>query len=327
MARMTPMKEDQNDKRYLRDTTQNLCTAAYGASVPFFFNKYGGAIDLVGQYHGGTCFIVSNGPSLNNINLDLLKTPGVMIMSLNNGPSTLLNRGIVPNFWTCVDQPSRFIKQIWLNPAIQKFIPTASFDKDLWDNEEWKPLNDSMGIATPAQCPNVIGFRRNEKFAGHRFFTETSFNWGCHKDHGGCRTVLLPAIRIPYMLGFRRVFLLGVDLHMSDSAKYHFNEGRTVSAIRNNEHTYKRIIEEYGPNIRAAADKLGYKIYNCNPDSALKAFEHMPFTDAVTEATGVCWPRPEADTRGMYVEWSEKVGTTRDQAMQKTGLVPPAPKA
>jgi hypothetical protein len=319
MPRMTPLSPDKNDESVLRNMAREFGHANYGAHVPFFYSRYGAEVDIVGQYHGAACFLVSNGPSLLKMDLNKLKQPGVMIFSLNNGASTLLQKGITPNFWTCVDQPSRFVKQIWLNPEITKFIPTATLDKDLWDNEEWKPLQESVGVKYPRDCPNVIGYKRNEKFAAHRFFTEASFNWGCHKKWGGCRTVLLPSIRIPFMLGFRRLYLCGVDLNMSETDKYHFKEGRTRGAIKNNQHTYKRIITEYGPGIKKEADKLGYQIYNCNPDSALKCFPHMSFDDAIKKELELCSPKKNITTEGMYVEWSKKVGMTREQAMKSTG--------
>jgi len=319
MPRMTPLGNDRNDETFLRNSAREFGHANFGATTPMFFSRYGAPVDLIGNYYGGTCFLVSNGPSLLDLDLKKLKTPGVMIFAINNGASTLLQHGITPHFWTCVDQPSRFVRQIWLNPAIQKFIPTATFDKELWDNEEWKPLADSMNIKFPKDCPNVIGYKRNEKFAAHRFMTEASFNWGCHKKWGGCRTVLLPAMRIPYMLGFRKLNLIGVDLNMTEEDKYHFDEGRTKAAIKNNQNTYKRIINEYGPGIKDGADKLGYEIFNCNKDSALNCFPHKSFDDAIKEERIRMGMVKRISTAGMYVEWKKKSGMTKEQALKSTG--------
>jgi len=328
MPRMAPLMADKNDERILRDMNKEFGHAEYGAHVPFFFSRYGSPVDIIGAYHGATCFLVSNGPSLMDVDLELLKRPGIMVMTLNNGPSTLLSYGITPNFWVSVDQPSRFVKQIWLNPGVAKFIPTSSFNKPLWDNEpeSWGPLlkEDERGRKTqmyPNDCPNVIGYKRNEKFAKHRFFTESSFNWGCHKKHGGCRTVLLPGIRIPYMLGFRRLYMLGVDLKMTEDSKYHFNEGRTKGACKGNTNTYNRIISEYGPGVKEFADKAGYEIYNCNPDSGLKCFEFRDFEETIEELTEqYALHKGEVSTEGMYLEWSKKEGLTYEQARDKVGL-------
>jgi hypothetical protein len=307
MARMTPMKEDKNDIRNHRDL--HMGSPEFMEHVPMFFNKHRAPVDMTGIYQGATCFLVSNGPSLAKLDLNLLKTPGVMIMSLNNGPVSLLKNNITPNFWTCVDQPSRFVKQIWQNPGITKFIPMATYDKPLWDNENWGQLGKN-----PSDCPNVIGYMRNEKFAGHRFFTESSFNWGCHKDFGGCRSVLLPSMRIPFVLGFRKLYLVGVDMNMTPDQKYHFEEGRTSGAVKCNNATYERFIKEYGPEVKKAADKLGYQIFNCNPESKLTCFPHVNFEDAIKDVKTSYGPADNIKSKGMYIEWDIKAGLTREQA-------------
>ena len=315
------MGVDAKDGAALRDLPHEFAEPRFGAHTPFFYTRDGASLDLVGLYRDAACFMVSNGPSLKNLDLDLLKKPGIMTLAINNGAATLLERGITPDFWVCVDQPSRFVKQIWTNPGIMKFIPMASFDKDLWDNEDWGPMSKHGGPRKPYQCPNVIGYRRNEKFAAHRFFTEASINWGCHKRWGGCRTVLLPAIRIPHLLGFRRLYMLGVDLNMTQDGAYHFDEGRTKHAVSNNTKTYKRILEEYGPGMAAQAPKVGYNIYNCNKSSALKCFQYVPFDKAIEAEGALCGPTEKIQTRGMYVEWNKKKNLTREQAMAKTGAL------
>jgi hypothetical protein len=305
---MTPMAEDKNDKSML----WNMEVERPASFTPMFYTASRTNLMLENQWQGQSCFLVSNGPSLKKLDLSLLKKPGVIIISLNNGPTTLMQHGITPNFWTCVDQPSRFIKQLWLNPGITKFVPMASFDKPLWDNEAWRPLDRRV-----KDCPNVVGYCRNEKFAPHRFFSESSINWGCHQKYGGCRTVLLPAMRIPFILGFRTLYLVGVDLHMDEKNNYHFDEGRTKGAIKCNNNTYKRIIEEYGPGIKKYGTQLGYSIFNCNPDSKLKCFDHKPFAQAVADATAACGPSEKIQSAGMYIVWDEKSKLTREQAMQQ----------
>ena len=180
MPRWTPMCDDKKCKEKYRDT--QIGHPDYNEYVPMFFNKYRNPLSLEGRYCGASAFLVSNGTSLSTLDLNLLKRPGVMMLSMNNGASTLFKYGITPQLWTCVDDAGRFIKQIWLNPAITKFVPFSFFDKDayLWDNDNWCELKSKSGnkesSITVADCPNVIGYMRNNKFAGHRYFTESSFN-------------------------------------------------------------------------------------------------------------------------------------------------------
>ena len=156
-----------------------------------------------------------------------------------------------------VDEPSRFSLSMWLDPTVQKFVPMGHFEKPLWDNRllREEPADAELPGAGPSapdalwrqrwelagmklgDCPNVIGYRRNEKFHAPRFLHEETVNWGNHKKYGGGRSVLLAALRILFLLGFRRVYLLGVDFEMTPERKYHFPEDRSAAAIQNNHST------------------------------------------------------------------------------------------
>jgi hypothetical protein len=118
--RQRSLRIDKNDDGafrhpYGRNTNMNM-DSEFGQHIPFFFTREGSAIDLVGQYKGRSAFLICNGPSFVKLNRNLLSEPGVMTFGINNGPKTFR-----PNFWTCVDDPVRFLKSIWLDPKITKF--------------------------------------------------------------------------------------------------------------------------------------------------------------------------------------------------------------
>lgn len=279
----------------------------------FFYLKDKTPYYINNMYEGESCFLFSNGPSITSgyYNLELLKNPGIQIMSVNNGASTLLKIGITPDFWTCVDEPSRFVRQIWFNSKIIKFVPFCLMNKTLWDNEKWCKLNTKV-----RDCSNVVGYFRNGKFEASKFFKTERLNWGCDEQYGGCRSVLLTAIRILQLLGFKEIFLLGVDMTMSKSNKYHFEEGRTPHAVRNNKNTYRRFINEYGPEIEKESRKIGFKIYNCNPESRLRCFEFADFHDVANKISKKCEPVHEIQTEGMYVAYKHKVRMDRNRAVE-----------
>lgn len=315
MPRFWSLNEAKDDDHVLRhgytqhegtdcgDPTMNG-TYQFGQYCPMFFNREGATIPLEGMYRGGTCFLIGGGPSLAKIDQQQMTKPGVLTFAMNNSVKV-----IRPNMWTCVDDPSRFLYSIWKDPKIMKFVPMAHFTKELWDStnrfgvDNWKKAPELVHA-----CPNVWGYRRNEKFAAHRFLTENTINWGCHKDFGGCRSVMLAAFRIIYLLGIRRLFLVGVDLNMSaDQGGYAFAEGRSKGAINNNNATYARMIKEYFPTLKPHFDKAGFQVFNCNPDSALKVFPHVPYEEAIKIATTDCGDTSKEKTEGMYLKMSEKV--------------------
>lgn len=268
------------------------------------------AVAFFNRYQGASCFICANGPSMGSLDLSLLRSPGIMTMAFNNGVSTLLMNGVTPDFWTCMDQPCKFVKQMWLNPKIVKLLPDRLMNSPLWDNEKWEDMR-----LTPYDCPNTLKYKRNADFNADMFFLEPTINWGCSKEHGGCRSVLLASIKLMYILGFRHVYLLGVDLEMTLEKKYHFDEQRSPGSIKQNNNTYHKIITEYGPGIAASAKRIGMNIYNCNPTSKLTAFPYVPFEEAVQKATSLMGSVKTIQTKGMYVLYEDKVRMNREEAI------------
>ena len=310
MTRMTSLNKDRNDENALswgRYKNMGACVAGeYYQHNPFFFTREGAEVGLIGQYRGASAFIVASGPSFKDVDKHKVAQAGVWAMTLNNAVASF--RG---NAACIVDDPCRFTFSLWLDPKIQKFVPKSAFGKPLWDNrlltlpdgtkrQMWQPAQVKVG-----DCPNVIGYRRNEKFIASRFLYEDTINWGCHKKWGGGRSVLLAAMRITFLLGFRKVYLFGVDFEMSEDKKYHFNEERTPGAIRGNMSTYakmKQWFAELQPHLLAE----NFVVKNCNPDSQLDAFPKMTADEAIAEATGSLGDVNAERTMGMYATYEEK---------------------
>ena len=292
---------DRKDDEFFRHPHGRDNNVAYvnefNQSVPFFFTREGSEIDLIGQYRGGPVFLICNGPSFANLDKNLLRKPGIMTFGLNNGPKTFR-----PDLWTCVDDPTRFLKSIWIDPKIMKFIPQAHFEKPIFDNNTWNMTSLLVG-----DCPNVIGYRRNEKFNAESFLFENTLNWGSSKEFGGTRSVMLPALRISYLLGFRTVFLLGCDMKMSESYTYHFDEQRDQGAVKGNMNYYDRLKHEYLPSLKPVFAILGFNVYNCNLDSELKVFDFVRFEDAVEYATKAIGNVENERSWGMYSKPKEKL--------------------
>jgi hypothetical protein len=293
-------QEDRNDDAalrhpYGRDNSMNI-DSDFKQHIPFFFTREGSEIDLVGLYRGRSAFLICNGPSFAKLDRNLLNMPGVMTFGINNGPKTFR-----PNFWTCVDSPERFLKSIWLDSKIMKFVPQAHFEKSIFDNEKWEMTNIRVG-----ECPNVVGYRRNEKFVASRFLSEVTLNWGNHGNLGGGRSVMLPSVRILHLLGFRKIYLLGCDMKMSETYTYHFDEQRAKGAVNCNNSTYDRLKEEYFPQLKPYFDESGLKVFNCNPESNLKVFPHISFEEAIKEATFKLGDVKNERVYGMYSKSEEK---------------------
>jgi hypothetical protein len=132
--------------------------------------------------------------------------------------------------------------------------------------------------AMVANMPNVICFNRGTGM--EKFIESPWFAFGEPHKKDGVRSVMLPAIKALYWLGFSRIYLLGCDFNMSKEAGYHFDQGRSDKAIENNNRAYQKM-SEWMPKIRQETESRGVKIYNCNKDSNLKAFEYRSFSEAI----------------------------------------------
>ena len=253
---------------------------------------------------GGTAFLIGGGPSF--MALDPQPLSSRWTFTLNNGPATFRSSA------NCtVDDPSRFSLSIWLDPTIMKFTPMAHFEKRLWDNRrlkidgEWEQKWELSPLRV-GDCPNVVGYRRNEKFHAPRWLYEETINWGNHAKYGGGRSVLLAAMRILFLLGFRRVYLLGVDFEMTSEKKYHFPEDRHDGAIRGNMKTYAKL-QRWFTELQPYFLKEGFIVKNCNPASKLTAFPFMPYEEALEEAAAHVGDYRNERTVGMYRKRDEKL--------------------
>lgn len=274
-------------------------------SPPLLFNKDKLPLFIADSFCGRSVFLIASGPSFLALDHTKLRQPGIVTMGLNNSARTFR-----PNLWTSVDSPDHWLKSIWLDPSIQKFVPLSHVEKKIFDSDAWRHLDVTVG-----DCPNVVFYKRNEHFQAKQWLWEDTINWGNHKDHGGGRSIMLAAIRILFILGFRRVYLLGCDFNMSPEAKYHFEQDRNKGSVRGNQETYAKL-NQWFTQLRPLFEREDFNVLNCNPQSNLKAFDFIGFDDAINEAlshfrfTDVTKER----TRGLYeTETREKEeGTGRD---------------
>ena len=323
------LQRDDNDWQALRWNGMEHHGWQYSRfcqSSPMFFTAEGHNLWMGDTYRGRSLFLVSSGPSTKKLDLQKLKAPGIITMGLNNSPKVFR-----PNLWTCVDSPSSFLRSIWLDPTIQKFAPICSVDKHIFDNDSiavrkepgGQILRDEAGAAIiddaagkflqrpngeplrVRDCPNMVYFRRNEHFRANQYLWEDTMNWGNHGDLGGARSVFLVVIRLAYLLGFRKVYLLGVDFDMSPEKGYAFKQARNPGSIKGNQETYEKLVERF-TELKPIFDAEGFEVFQCNKDSRFKVFPHVSYKDALAAATEEfsCGGAPincaEENTEGLY---------------------------
>lgn len=302
-------KTDHTQLRHGRDRNVGYLVGKYIQTPPMIFSRDAHPIWLGDVYRGSSCFLIAGGPSFAKVeNKDLLSQPGFITMGMNNSVKSYR-----PNLWCCVDDPTHFMKSIWLDPKITKFVPFAHASKSIFDNEEWKEMDIVVG-----DCPNVMYYRRNENFDHENFLFEDTMNWGNHSKWGGGRSVFLPSIRLLFFLGIRRVFLLGVDFKMSEKYTYHFDQNRSKGSVKGNNSTYEKLKDRFRL-LKPVFEDNGFYIYNCNPDSALEVFPKISFEEAIEMATADMPDINKERTEGLYDRKSKekKSNTSKKDKIKK----------
>ena len=241
-------------------------------------------------------FLVCGGPSAKQQDLGLLEQRGIFSLAINNMAGYYR-----ASAFTCSDPPKKFHNGIWLDPRVMKIIPVPKMRERRGAlrekvGDEFKDLViDDKKIAS-CHCPNLWGFdRRSWMKPDDSFFTEDTATWGNH-DAGVMRTgekktvcTMLLGLRLLYYLGSRRIYLVGVDFKMDHEVglydNYAFGEERQQGAVNTNNSQYS-VVNEWLVKMQKddVFSKFGLEIYNCNSNSHLRAFEHVPFQDAVDDA-------------------------------------------
>ena len=291
-----------------------------------FFTADGVHMPIEGAFQGAHAFFIGSGPSFALVPPEIKRQLGMCFTAMvNNGPRAAMPE-FRPSLWTCMDGADKFLHTTWEDPRILKLVPKChAKDKHLWDSDTDAP----RGLKV-TDCPNVFFYNRNNEFDADLFLAEHSVNWGSSKDFRdangvkGKRSVFLASLKLLYVLGFRHVYLLGVDFHMEEGEQnYAFDQQRKRSAVHGNNATYEQNMWRC-KELRKRFDAAGFEVFNCNPDSALTAFEQMPVDRAIERAlnyTGnpVKWLAGEMDaTAGLYeTKWYVCPGCKKDQRLSK----------
>jgi len=250
---------------------------------------------------GGTAFLLAGGPSTNEQPLECLSERGHFSLAINNMGG---HPRIKPQAFVCSDPPCKFSHSIWLDPGIMKFVPIPKLSGGraklhrITEDGEFVIMKKRV-----TDCPNVWGFSRDSwPTPDDAFFTANGACWGNHnagvKKTGESKTVctMLLGLRILYYLGARTIFLVGVDFKMSPEKGYSFNQARDEGASKSNNNQYSVVNDWLCRMVENDTfKKFGLSVYNCYENSSLRAFDHVPFEEALEFSQGLVEPFPNLE--------------------------------
>lgn len=260
----------------------------------------------------GAAFLVCGGPSLKEIPYQRLAERGIYSLAVNN------SAGLVPcKAFVFSDPPQKFHSGIFLDPCVTVFAPLPKLKKHI----RFKMMDGTFTESTRRvrECPNVLGFKRCSEFIPENFLTSEMASWGTNKAAakrtGREKTVstMLLGLRLLHYLGFRRVYMIGVDLTMTpDDTKaiqYAFPQKKESGGVLANLGSY-RVINQMLVDLRPVFDAAGYHVFNCNPKSGCSAFDYVPFEHALQDCRGLV-PEGEFDLAGWYEKDPKKKRISR----------------
>ena len=217
------------------------------------------AVDLDGLYKGGTLFLLGGGPSLNDLDLDALRAPGIVTLAVNNVPTVFPS----PNLWVCADKPPCFSPHIYASPEIVKFTSIAR--RNMIVGDTGKRVRD---------FPSMLFFGLTEGF------TEATF-LSSHRDIVWWKSVFPIALQLAWRLGFRRVHLVGCGFHSNGGDSYAWKTELTDYQRNYSQRTYNRDLERLR-KLKPVFDRNGFEIISSTPDSRANAFlDYVPLGEAV----------------------------------------------
>ena len=214
-------------------------------------------VDLDGMF-SGSCFIAGGAPSLLKENLELLKQPGIPVLSMNNTASR-----VPTDFWLGLDKPVCYSPRILLNPKIMKF--TMISRRNLAINE-----NKMMDL------PNMYFFGAHEKFNIHNFLEPS-------RDFWWAKNIFPVSLQIAYRLGFRRIYLIGCEFKITKESQYSYETSLNDYQVNYNQRLYNKTIEDM-KLAKPYFKEKDFEIISCTPHSSLNEFyPTMSFEDVVKE--------------------------------------------
>ena len=215
-------------------------------------------VDLDGMF-SGSCFIAGGHPSLLKENLELLKQPGIPVISMNNTAST-----VPTDIWIGMDKPKCYSERILLDPKIMKF--TIVSRRDL-----------IVGNKKMIELPNMYFFGANEKY-----FNVSNF-LNQNRDFVWWKNTMYNSLQLAYRLGFRKVYLIGCAFKISQETQYSYKTKLDNHQINYNQRTYNNFVEKM-KLLKTHFKEKGFEIVSCTPNSALNGiYPFVPFEDAVKE--------------------------------------------
>lgn len=208
------------------------------------------------RHLGQRCFIVATGPSLKNEDIDILYKNKELCFSMNR-IFKLENRRWKPDYYVAVD--TMFLRDY--KEEIMEYPVDVKFINNFMEEEEQK--NISLPYRIHCVTDDIV-------------LQQPMFSDDISRVVYGGATVTYVCIQIAIYMGFKEIYLLGVDCKYSKgSSKNYFFQDKENDHMNHNE---DRMILSYQA-AKQYADLHGIKIYNATRNGMLEVFDRVDFDE------------------------------------------------
>lgn len=248
-----------------------------GISVNYLFNPsvnqlsfYNSKVaDFKDSAKTDTCFIVATGPSLRIEDLDVLHKHKVPCFSVNGIFYAYDKTEWRPTYWICTDT-----------------VPFIGWGHDPADVEaKYRFISDNSPEYISRKLPENM-------FVMHPFYASNviKFSEDLARGYYSSETVTFVCIQMAVYMGYKTIYLLGVDHSMGMPGPEHFVNDYLVEGEVTPDEAMTREecvnVEAQGYKVaRQYADSHGIKIFNSTRGGYLEAFERIDFDSIFTRET------------------------------------------
>lgn len=294
--------------------------------------------DQFGGTGKSSCWLIGGGPSLVELPTDLIASSPVPKMATNLAGCGWLR----PTFWTSYDPSVRFLRSVYLDPSIMKFVhPRRAMDL--------VPETASKVCDSPHLC-----FFEPDPGRGFADFLSAA-----HTGIVDWNDTFVQAIDILYRLGFRRIYLAGCEMivhpgsewiaeaarrgviyeplmslgefarlcetaglsreeqeQLGTADQYHFDERKPLASAINTDAHYFRV-SQYLRLCRRSMSLAGVELISVTPGSRLN--DYFPYETVETVYRRECAVTGFPDNeriRGLYTQQLDRqisgLGPMRD---------------
>ena len=224
--------------------------------------------DYKDLYKGQRCFVLGNGPSLNDTNLDLLKDE--YTFGCNKITMLYEDRKWHPSFYVMVS--SDIWRHDWLSATwknVEMGIPCFLNKNHRNINTTTSNFYDSVGNLPHVYLIHAEGGRKGYPYSDRQWSTnpmEKATKWG---------TILMTCLQLAAYMGFKEIYLLGCDLGFNNpNCNFDPNYNPSEYDPNGDIHSHEAHVLS-----KRMTKKMGVEVYNATIGGSLEVYPRKDFEE------------------------------------------------